>query len=249
MIPPHTDDKFLGEKLVIKQPVEGFRSGSDAVLLAASIPEAAASVLDVGCGVGVAALCVAHRLKGASVVGLDCQEDVISLAKANADNNQMQDRVAFVFQDIQDPLEKLEPQSFDCVLSNPPYFEDSTKSPHAGRALARNLAFILEEWIQFCLKMVKPRGYAHFIYPSSSLPQFLRALGTGVGGVEIFPLWPSPSATVSKRVIIKVRKGVKSPGVLHRGMVLHQEDGHSHTPSARKILWDGTELDMETHND
>mgnify|MGYP001821000592 CR=1 FL=1 len=52
-------DAFLGGKLHLLQPKTGYRAGVDPVLLAASVPAAAGErVLDLGCGVGAAALCL-----------------------------------------------------------------------------------------------------------------------------------------------------------------------------------------------
>ena len=52
-----TEDAFLGGKLHLKQPRRGYRAGVDPVLLAAAVPaQAGQSVLDLGCGVGAAAL-------------------------------------------------------------------------------------------------------------------------------------------------------------------------------------------------
>ena len=53
-----TDD-FLGGKLRVKQPKKGYRAGIDPVLLAASVnAHIGDNILDLGCGVGVASLCL-----------------------------------------------------------------------------------------------------------------------------------------------------------------------------------------------
>ena len=68
-------DAFLGGRLRLWQPVRGYRAGGDPVLLAASVPaQAGQAVLDVGCGVGTAALCLSARVPGVAVTGLERQE-------------------------------------------------------------------------------------------------------------------------------------------------------------------------------
>jgi len=65
--PETTCDDFLGGRLKILQPRAGYRAGIDPVLLAASIPaKPGETVLDLGCGVGVAGLCLAWRAWNAS---------------------------------------------------------------------------------------------------------------------------------------------------------------------------------------
>ena len=51
------DDAFLGGRLVLRQPLRGYRAGMDAVMLAAACPARAGErVLDLGSGVGAALL-------------------------------------------------------------------------------------------------------------------------------------------------------------------------------------------------
>ena len=55
-----TNDGFLGGQLTIRQPRNGYRAATDPVFLAASVPaQHGQSVLELGCGVGVASLCLA----------------------------------------------------------------------------------------------------------------------------------------------------------------------------------------------
>src|SRR4051812_27896506 len=51
-----THDAFLGGRLTIAQPAKGFRAGLDSVLLGAAVGHTAGEVLDLGAGVGTAAL-------------------------------------------------------------------------------------------------------------------------------------------------------------------------------------------------
>ena len=79
---PVTDDAFLGGKLKILQPRQGYRAGLDAVMLAAAVADRGAPfrVLDAGAGVGTAGLCVAWRCRAAHVVLLEREPDLVALA-------------------------------------------------------------------------------------------------------------------------------------------------------------------------
>ncbi|MEL6934975.1 MAG: methyltransferase, partial [Pseudomonadota bacterium] len=77
-------DAFLGGKLNIWQPVAGYRAGIDPVMLAASVQaETGQELLDLGCGVGVAALCAARRVDGLRITGLELQTPYADLARRN----------------------------------------------------------------------------------------------------------------------------------------------------------------------
>ena len=83
-----THDAFLCGKLHLWQPKQGYRAATDAVLLAAACPaKAGQSVLDLGCGVGAASLCLASRVAGLVQTGLELQEDYAALARQNAAEN------------------------------------------------------------------------------------------------------------------------------------------------------------------
>ena len=82
------DNDFLDGKLVIRQPVTGYRAATDPVLMAATVPVVpGASVLDLGCGVGTAALCLGHRVPGVTLHGLEVQAGYADLARQNAKAN------------------------------------------------------------------------------------------------------------------------------------------------------------------
>jgi hypothetical protein len=76
-----TLDRFLGGRLTITQPKKGFRAGHDTVLLAATVPaEAGSHCLELGAGTGVASLCLAARIPGVFVLGLEIDQDLVRLA-------------------------------------------------------------------------------------------------------------------------------------------------------------------------
>ena len=81
-----TQDAFLGDRLAVLQPKSGYRAGTDAVLLAASIGPVrnpGLRVLDVGAGVGVVGLCVASRIEASRVVLVEKNSSLVALAREN----------------------------------------------------------------------------------------------------------------------------------------------------------------------
>jgi tRNA1(Val) A37 N6-methylase TrmN6 len=233
-------DDFLGGHLKIAQPLKGYRAGSDAVLLAACLKEKKSQkILEVGCGVGTASLCAAWRLKEAEIIGIDIQEHLIQIAQENAVHNQLP--AYFLVQDLRAPLKALTPNSFDQVMANPPYYdkESHSVSPLPSRAISRTEEeSTLLEWVRFSVYMAKPRGYITFIYPAQRVDELIYFLKQEqVGDICLVPLWPKESQD-AKRIIVQVRKSVKSPARVLRGLVLHTADGN-YTSEALEILKNG----------
>jgi len=112
--------------------------GTDAVLLGAwmPVPENCLSILEIGSGCGVISLMLAQRTN-AHITGIDIDENSVKEAQKNAENTLWKDNVQFIHEDIQDFAQKTT-QKFDVIVSNPPFFENSLKSPEEGRNISRH---------------------------------------------------------------------------------------------------------------
>lgn len=239
-----TEDRFLGGKLRLRQPAQGVRAGSDAVLLAAAVPaDAGDRALDVGCGVAPAALCLARRVTDVAVTGLEIQPALADLARQNAALNRLDDRVTIVIGDVTAPPPA--PGAFDHVLANPPYFQAarSNPPPDAARAVARiELRGEIADWVRFCLATARPGGTITMIYRAERLAELTTLISAGAGGLAVLPLLAAGDRP-AKRVIVQARKGSAAPSRRLAGMVMHRPDG-SYTEVVEAILRDGAALDL-----
>ena len=101
-----TVDAFLGGRIMVRQPRNGYRAGIDAVFLAAAAPCVAGTpcrVLDIGAGVGTVGLCVAARCPEANVMLLEREPDLATLARGNIADNKLAARVRAIEAGIGDP--------------------------------------------------------------------------------------------------------------------------------------------------
>jgi tRNA1(Val) A37 N6-methylase TrmN6 len=232
--PITTADALLNGRVRLAQPASGYRAGVDAVLLAAAVPAAKGeTAIDCGAGVGAAALCLAARVAGVAVTGLEIDDAHVALAQRNAADSGVADRVGFLAADL---LARPEVPPADHVLTNPPYLRlGHTITPlDAARARA-NVAGAggLAAWLAACLRLLKPGGTLTLIYRADGLSDALAAL-PGCGAIEVIPLWPR-AGEPAKRIILRARKGSRAALVLHAGLVLHELDGR-YTPATDAIL-------------
>src|SRR5512141_3321084 len=92
-----TEDRVLGGRVILRQPVRGYRAGLDAALLAAACDAGPGSrVVEAGCGAGGALLAAAARRPGARFTGVERDPAALALARENIALNGMEDRVEAV---------------------------------------------------------------------------------------------------------------------------------------------------------
>jgi release factor glutamine methyltransferase len=78
------------------------------------------NILDICTGSGCIAITLAV-LTPANITATDISPDALSLAKENAALLNVNNRIRFIRSDLADALTKSESQSFDIIVSNPPY--------------------------------------------------------------------------------------------------------------------------------
>jgi len=238
-----TQDALLGGRVVLRQPAAGYRAAVDPVLLAAAVPARPGErVLDLGCGVGAAALALAARLPEVRITGLERDPGLARLFAANIAANAVAGRVEAVAGDLLDPPPEIAAGGFDHVMANPPYLAaaHADPPPDPGRRAARlEGAAALADWIAAALAAVRPKGWLTLIHRADRLDHAIAALAGPAGAITVLPLWPRAGAP-ARRVILRARKGVRTPAALLPGLVLHEGEGF--TEAAQAILRDAAGL-------
>jgi tRNA1(Val) A37 N6-methylase TrmN6 len=239
-----TRDAFLGGRLHLLQPVEGYRAGVDPVLLAASVPARAGDrVLDLGCGVGAAILCLGTRVPGLDLVGIERQQLYADLAARNGEG-----KLEVFLGDLAQMPATLRQRQFDHVIANPPYYEPRRR--RAGRDTGREAAVgevtPLATWVKVAAQRLAPKGMAHFIHRVERLPELLAAMLDHLGSIEVLPIAPREGRPAD-RVLVRARKSGRAAFKLHPALVMHEgprhlRDGDSFVSLIAKVLREGAPL-------
>ena len=222
-----TEDGFLGGRLVLTQPARGYRAGVDPVLLAASVAaKAGQSVLELGCGVGAALLCLGVRVPGLDLTGVEVQGDYAELARLNAARAGITARIETA--DLRTLPADLRNMSFDQVLANPPYFEPArgSGSDDGGKDVAFRGDTPLADWITVAGKRLKPKGCLTMILRAERLPGLLSSLPGDLGSVQVRPV-AGREGRDADRVLIRARKAGRAPFRLLAPLILHDGPVHA----------------------
>jgi len=245
-----TLDAFLGGRVHILQPRQSFRSGIDAVLLAAALPAGTsrARVLDAGSGVGVVGICAAVRVPDVQVVMIEREPRLASIARRNVYENGLVDRIDVVEMDLlqRGALSNMVGgRPFDHVLANPPYHieGDGTQSADGIKARANAMApGDLDRWVRVLAGGLAGGGKMTLIHRASALATLLSACDRHFGAAMVLPIHPRRGEPAN-RVIVQAVKGSRAPLTLLPGLVLHGA-GHGFEPPVEGILRRGATLDM-----
>lgn len=243
-----SDDTFLGGKLLLWQPLKGYRAATDPVLMAAAVPaKPGQSVLDLGCGAGTASLCLAARVPGLTLTGLELQPDYADLARRNAD------RAAIPFEVIEGDLTQMPTEllrGFDHVIANPPYYAATgSPSPDVGRDIALRGTTPMVAWVDAAARRLHPGGLLTMIVTADRLPEVLGALHKRLGSAVVLPLAPRINRAAT-RVIVQARKGGRSAFRLLAPLVMHEGEAHdgdrkNYSAALTAILADASDLSAQ----
>ncbi len=233
-------DLFLGGRLRLRQPARGaHRAGTDAVLLARWLaPRPSETIYDLGAATGAVGLAVARLADDCRVVLVEREAALVALARENARENGLDDRVRVVEADLLAPGAQrraagLLPATADAVLTNPPFFEAGghRPSPVPEKASAHTFAEGgLDGWLRTCADLLCPGGRLGLIHRADALPACLEALHGRFGDCAIRPVHARADRPAI-RVLIAAVKGSRAPLRLLPPLVLQDEAGRF-TPEA-----------------
>jgi tRNA1Val (adenine37-N6)-methyltransferase len=146
--------------------------GTDGVLLGAwtSVDHTTSSVLDIGAGTGLLAMMIAQRNTEAKIDTVEIDKDACTQASENIKNSPFKGRINVIHQSFS---EYTVTKKYDLVVSNPPFFARSLKSPDEKRNIARHSDTLpLSLLIGHATEMLSENGRIALILPIQCSEEF-----------------------------------------------------------------------------
>jgi len=243
-----SEDRILGGRLRIRQPLRGHRVGHDAILLAAATgARGGERAIDLGSGVGAAGLALAARVPGLTVTLIEIDPVLCALAAENARLNGLDNRVRALTLDVEKPdtfeAVGLSGDAVDRVLMNPPFHDARRQnvSPDPRRRLAHvGTPGLLARWVGTAAWLLKPRGILTLIWRADGLADVLATLRPSFGDIAVLPVLPREAAPAI-RVIVRAAKASGGPELSYPAIALNDEQGQP-TEAAEAVLREGKTL-------
>lgn len=164
---------FQFKQFVIHQDSTAMKVGTDSVLLGAwAGVENAHNILDIGTGTGLLALMAAQRNLLATIDAVEIDVDAYNQAVINVDNTTWADRINLFNLPFQAYTMQCN-KTYDVILSNPPYFNNSFKSPSNQRTQARHTDTLpFADIVTGVQKLLHANGIFVVVLPVTESEQF-----------------------------------------------------------------------------
>jgi tRNA1Val (adenine37-N6)-methyltransferase len=214
-------------ELIIGQENTGYRYSIEPFLLSdfmTLLP--GQSILDIGTGCGIIPLLMVHREPTLKVTAIEIQDS--SQAQKNIHQNKMEKQISLIHGDFLKEAENLKPESFDHIVSNPPYRKIQTGriNPDSGKAVARHeLALSMGSLLDKSVPLLKKNGQITLAYPPQRLGELMPEL-------ESRSLYPNSAQFVhgnyqapAKIVLVSAFKGKKADFSVAPPLAVYNEDG------------------------
>jgi len=176
--------------------------GTDAVLLPCLTDLSnAQNILEVGCGSGVISLMCAQLTK-AEILGIDIHRDSVEQALQNFNLSPWSKRLKAKLISFQELAAK-NYQKFDLIISNPPFFMGSLKSPQENRNLARHNDSLSQlDLLQSARQLLNPNGHISLILPINEGEELIKlAKEEGFHLTTRVNIQPKPTKPANRIVI------------------------------------------------
>lgn len=235
--PDYTVDAFHRGRFHLVQPKKiGHRSGMDAMVLAATIPDDATGKLaDLGAGAGAAGLAVAARVPGVAITLIERSEIMLDFAHRTLQlesNSAYCGRIEILGIDVtltgnERRLAGLADLAYEWVIFNPPYNDaDGRRPPDDLRAEARTMIdpLMFENWLRTASAILKPNAQVSLIARPGSLGLILDAFKGRFGGVEITPIH-SRKDDEALRILVTAIKQSRAGLSICPPLIIHDSPG------------------------
>jgi tRNA1Val (adenine37-N6)-methyltransferase len=229
--------QFAFKQFSIHQDKCAMKVGTDAVLLGAWVKTGNAQrILDIGTGTGVIALMLAQR-SPALIDGIDLDEAACKQAEENIALSPWKERLNIFHHSVQEFSEETTLR-YDLVVSNPPYFLDSSKATGLERTTARHADLLpYSELVDSVIRLLDKKGRFCVILPVKEA-SILRELAKdkGLHLSKLLRIRTRTDKETEKRHIMQFEFAPSS--FSEETIAIEMDERHSYTPEYKELTKD-----------
>ena len=224
-------DDLQINNLKIIQNKNGFCFGIDSVILSnfASDIKNNANVIDLGTGTGIISFLLLAKCNIKHVTGIEVQENVAEMVNRSIQLNNLEDKFNIINCNVKDILHNVRRESFDVVVSNPPYKKMNTggKNLDEGKLISRHEVLAdIYDFIEASKKVLKDKGAVYIVHRPERLADIMYALRSNkLEPKKIQFVYSKRESNEAKLVLIKAIKNGGEFLKIDKPLYIYEDDG------------------------
>lgn len=223
-------DDLEFKNLKIIQNEKEFCFGMDSVLLSNFAKEIRqnSKIIDFGTGTGILPILLSGKTSNTKIIGVEIQENMADIATRSVKLNKLQDRIEIINEDIKNLNKIFEKNSFDAVVTNPPYKEDKSglKNESEGKIISRHeVKCNLEDIISLAKDMLKDKGAFYMVHRPEriiDIAELLRKYKLEPKNIRF--IYPKEGEK-SNLILIKAIKNAKKFLKVEKPLIVYKKNG------------------------
>lgn len=222
----------------VSQEKSAMKIGTDSLVLGSILHvENHLYALDIGTGTGVLALMLAQRNKQIKIDALEINLSAFEEATENIKNSPFSNRIDILYGDFTSfQLQK----KYDLIVSNPPFFENSSKTDNAHRNQARHSDSLpLEVLFSKSKELLTDNGIFYVILPAQTIDNYINFCESiGLFPSEIVHVFGKkdkltrkivafklfPTQTIQNKLIVRTESGKYTKEYIELTKEFHDRD-------------------------
>ncbi len=222
------DLQYKGLKII--QNRNGFCFGVDSVLLSdyAKNIKKNSKVIDIGAGTGIVSILLTAKTQLSKIYGIEIQKEVAEMAKRSVELNNLSDKIEILNLDVKKILQTLSPNSFDAIVTNPPYKKEGTgpQNIEIKQLISRyEYTCNLEDVIYQSNKLLKDLGEFYMVHRAERLVDIMCLL-------RKYKLEPKNIRFVQSKqnekptlILVRAVKGANEFLKIDKPLIIYRNDG------------------------
>jgi len=232
-------DDLEFKNLKIIQNKDGFCFGIDSVLLAdfAKNIKKGANVLDLGTGTGIISILLCGKTDLSNIIGVEIQEEVAKMASRSSQLNNLENKFKVINENILNLKNIYENQSFDAIVTNPPYKKKNTGiiNENEKKIISRHeITATLEDFIRVSGDLLKDKGEFYMVHKPDRLVDIFSLMRKFKIEPKVLKMVYSNINKEPKLILIKGIKNAKPFLKIEKNLYIYDNDGN-YTDEVLKI--------------
>ena len=239
IFPDERIDDLEFNNLKIIQNKEGLCFGIDSILLSdfSRNIKKGANVLDLGTGTGIIATLLCGKTNLNKIIGIEIQEEIAEMANRSIKLNNLENKFEIINENILNLLKIFEKNSFDAIVTNPPYKKNGTGiiNEDEKKIISRHeITANLEDFIMISTMLLKDKGEFYMVHRPDRLVDILSIMRKNKLEPKLLRFVFSNMNKEPKLILIKGIKNAKPFLKIESNLYIYDENGN-YTEEIKKI--------------